>query len=242
MTNQHWTTSETHRLATMMRQCLSWDEVASHMPGRSAGACAQRAHRFGHYLQGPHTGASRMQVRVIRHRNASGWSDMDIATELGCCRETVTGWRRKLGLASNSHNQRHREKTRMAMQRQLDNDGHESLAAMQQAVRANDAWRQGWPADCTPIMVEIMDHLERGPSSRRAFCEATGRKYGTKAAQTTKGKSAFHALVQRGYIRRLGRMQFAPGKGKTEFHFELLITRRAANLGRGVFAEQEEAA
>jgi hypothetical protein len=242
MSHPEWTTHEIHRLLTVMRACLSWAEVASKMPGRSAGACSQRAHRFGHYLQGPHTGPSRMEVRVIRQRHAEGWSDMDIAIELGCCRRKITGWRRKLGLASNSHNQRHREKTRLAMQRQIKEDGHRTLAALQQAVRAADAWRQGWPVDCTPIMVQILDHLERGPSTRRAFCEATGRRYCAKAVQTTKGKSAFYALVQRGYVRRNGRVQFAPGKGMTEFQYELVIKRRAANLGRGVFAGQEEAA
>jgi len=241
--SREWTNYELNSLRERMKRCLSWQEVAAAMPThRTIKACQQQANKRGWYMDKPRAGLSTAQSKRVHKRHAAGWSDQEIANELGCSRRKIARCRRELDLPCNAYNQRHRERARQRLRVQLREANAKTLAQIQQQSRALDAWRSGWPVDCAPIMVEVLDHLEAnaGLSTYRAFCAATGRKHHCKAVSTTNGKSAFQVLIDRGHITRAGHRRYARGRGCQSALYRLITRRRMPNLGNG--ASRDDAA
>jgi hypothetical protein len=74
----------------------------------------------------------------IRELNAQGWSDTEIARELGRDRHETTKHRKRLQMPSQQHGQRVRPRLAAALQRQLERLGLHSTA--QQACRSSARW------------------------------------------------------------------------------------------------------
>ena len=228
MAGRDWTHKEIERLGDLVATQFSWQAVADRMPGRDLSSCRQKARRLGWFLNGPYAGKQPSLIETLRRRHAEGWSDMDIARELKRSRSLISRWRRDLGLPSLKNNQRHRAKQRDRMKRQLRRAGMNSLAEVRVAQRRRDAVQRGWPADCSPLECQALEHLEEhGEGTYHGLCEALGKPYHKhRCLQLSSGLQVFASLTKKGYARAIGRRQHAPGKGRTRWVYVPLIRRR----------------
>jgi hypothetical protein len=94
----------------------------------------------------------------IRLSHAEGYSDSEIAVEVGVERHVVGKYRRSLGLSSNRHSPRVRSKISETCRRLALDDpsnGYERLARPRRAY----ASRSGWPVYLPPQQVAVLNLL-----------------------------------------------------------------------------------
>jgi len=113
--------------------------------------------------------------QVVRDRHALGWSDAEIAAEVGYDRRYVAEKRRRMGLPSNRFHQHGRQRVAAKTREQLAAAGVASLAELKRTVIQRRNVEAGWPADLSPREAAILEYLwTHGPSSRREIYAGIG--------------------------------------------------------------------
>ncbi len=214
MSGRRWTPEEDTRIAAWYRKVPVRDLAAS--LDRSERAVYMRAIQLG--VSGSRVDRTAARDRQLRALHAKGWSDPEIAEQLGADRSTIGQWRRALGLPSNAHNARHRAKTAAATRRQCRRMGVKNMAECRQRVWADAIRATGWPEDLRIRHVQILDALYRlGPMTRRELAEAIGMPWqGTRRSLKSsdpEGSYLAH-LMKRGLVVNLGRIRRAKGRGR----------------------------
>lgn len=157
---RHWTTGDVRRLLEWKRAGLSHQEVAERL-GRSRGDVCRYWRLYGEAKPRPRFTPA--EFARLRELNAQGYSDPDIAKEMGRALYTVHGHRQALGLPSNRFNERHRAKAREAYHRACRNSGVGRLGHVAGQARAVAAARLGWPGARSPEQARTLSSLEAGP-------------------------------------------------------------------------------
>jgi DNA-binding CsgD family transcriptional regulator len=164
---------------------------------------------------------------TIRRMNALGHPDTDIARRLGLLRETVGGWRRRLGLLSQGRSALVRCRVAVTTARQLRAAGCQSLAELRAAVYATRARRLGWPIELRWRAVQIVETLWLlGPRTRRQLADELEMPWrGTRKSLcgNDPGGSYLANLMRRGLVVKLGRCVPNGGPGKNTCLYALPI-------------------
>lgn len=201
--SRFWTADEEHQLQALLAEG-STIHAAARALGRSYQSTYTRAVAAGYRPQ-RRVLFSASVAATLRARNAAGYSDSEIAEELGCERHTVHDWREKLGLAPAGNSPRRRARVAAKTRDQLQRAGLASIGCLRAAAFARWAVAQGWPADTPPRCVQILNLIwERGPMTRREVAAALGLPWKgirkTFAATSLPGGSWFAVLLRRGLL------------------------------------------
>lgn len=151
--------------------------------------------------------------QLLRTRHAEGYSDAEIADELGCDRHAVGRKRHALGLprlygrADSPWPQRGRDKVRLKTREQCRAAGVEHLGQIRSMVYRQFAVEHGWPEGIRPRAVQILHLLaDRGPMTRKQICEGLGMTWKSKnfgrnnLASNDKRGSYLADLLARGLV------------------------------------------
>jgi hypothetical protein len=171
---------------------------------------------------------TRKFLATVRRLHKAGWSDPDIAAELGCERHTISRHRKRLGLPSNQYGQRHRDKVRETTARQLEAAGVPTLADVRAKAFRSFAESRGWPADLPPRAVMILDALEiGGVMTRRQIADAIGMPWkGSRHSLKSNGQGGSYLarLMRAGLVMCLGRLKKGRGPGRSVCGYSLALT------------------
>lgn len=158
---------------------------------------------------------------LIRQRLSEGWSDSEIAAELGVNRRAVGFRRLVLGIAASGNNERRRSKVREKTQQQCQRAGVKSLAEVRTQAFSRFATDLGWPSDLRPRCVQILEllyirEIETFEGIARAIGMNMSRRRQAWLYCNEKGGSYVAVLQRRGLVARSGRV-LLPGTlpGKT---------------------------
>lgn len=233
MAGRPWTDGEMQFLRKAVGE-MPYPEIANRIR-RSVSACRQRAVRIGLYVRHPYADYGPAFGRFLREKNAEGWSDAEIADAWPGERHAVSRHRKLMQLPDNAHHPRQRAQWSKMPRDQCAGAGVKNLAELRVLVWRQRATRQGWPADCTPLMCQVLGALEYGPRTRREMCAALGRRYHPKnALKIGGGQTVTAALMRKGYVVAIGRRAFREGQGNTEFVYALargFRRRRVSGVG-----------
>lgn len=173
--------------------------------------------------------------RFLRRKHAEGWSDPDIADAWGGERRAVARHRQRLELPSNAHHPRQRRQWAKMLRDMCADRGVSSLGELRSLVWRERALSQGWPAECSPVMCQILEVLEYGPKTRREICAVLGRAYHPQhCLRNGNGQTLTAILMSRGYITPLRWRSFGKGKGSAECLYTLapgFRRRRISGVG-----------
>lgn len=219
-----WTEDEKNQLIALLAEgCTA--HAAARRIGRSPAQAAKLATRFGF---APQTRLVFTPARgeLVRQRNAAGYSDAEIAAEIGCERHTVHDWRKRLGLAPAGNSARRRARVAEKTRAQLDRAGLPTIGHLRREAFRRWAVAQGWPADTPPRGVQILNAIwARGPMTRRELSDALGLpwKGSRKSLSATRlpGGSYLAVLMRAGLVVSLGRAVSGFGKGKNRTLYSL---------------------
>jgi hypothetical protein len=156
----------------------------------------------------------------IRELHAKGYSDAEIAQELGRDRHTIGIRRAVLGLPCNSHanaSERFRQQVAARTKQQLTKLGTKTLAELRVEKHRKYARYYGWPEDLRPRSVQVLNALrEHGPMTRRQIADAIGMPWkGSRKSLVSndpEGSILAH-LIARGLVISLGRIKRGKGSG-----------------------------
>lgn len=174
------------------------------------------------YQQADLMGLTRKRVRTdaafdrkVQERHTQGWSDAEIADELGCERHAVGRARKRLGLPPNTLSEHRRRRVAERTRQQLASAGLSTLADLREQVLL-DRGRQaalelGVPADCAEGVREpeaqILALMSDGrPRTRQQMCKALGWPWkGIRKSMTcNQGGGTYTAtLISKGLLLRV---------------------------------------
>lgn len=211
---QPWTDSQ----RAIVRERYRRDGAAA--VARTIGRTVRQVHQMAVTLglSDHHPRVSAGDRATIRRLNAEGWSDAEIAAELGRDRHVVGRHRRRMGLADNAASERRRGRVREATAQQLEAAGIASLGELRAVAYRDFAASRGWPADLRPRAVMILHALAaRGPMTRRQIALAIGMPWkGSRKSLTSNDPEGSYLanLAARGLVVRLLRAAPVTGQGK----------------------------
>ena len=211
--------------------------------GRQVWSVYNLAERLGLTRGGLNHKRSPAGEATLRQRHAEGWSDAEIAPEIGMTRRSAQAWRRALELASNAFSEHRRGKVREKTQEQLRKAGLPSIGHLRVEAFKRRAREAGWPEDLKPRQVEILNLLwDNGPMTREALGQAMGLKKKPRTTPHCRPWFAMHCnttghkcdtsytgdLLRRGMIVTLGRVVKGRGQGGNVCMYSLPL-----NIQRG---------
>lgn len=183
--------------------------------GRSPGSIHQHADALG--LSEPPNCAIRDNHDTWRRLYELGWSDAEIAKELGVTRESVRNYRERRGFPANGRNERYRRRVAETTRRQAEAAGVTSLSEVRTLAFRRFALDSGWPEDLRPRAVQILNLLyDNGPMTRRQLSDAMGMvwKGSRKSLVSNDPEGSYLAhLVNRGLVVNLGKVVKGKGSG-----------------------------
>jgi hypothetical protein len=226
MPQRIWTSSEIAFLRRhAKKQTSTW--IAEQL-GRTRSAVLQCRARQG--LDTPQPSRRPGFDDAIRRGHAKGWSDSEIAAELGTVRENVRSRRRCLRLPANGWTEHQKQRTRERTIEQLRRAGLKSLAELRVKAFQDYARGHGWPADLPPRCVQILEVLgNAGPQTREQLTAALrmkwhGSRTSLKGGCQHKGGSYLAILIRRGLVMQLKRAVKRKGKGHNVSLYTLPLT------------------
>jgi hypothetical protein len=230
-----WSPAETALARRLYLAGARVDEIARRLD-RSPTSIYRRACSLG-LRRRRRTEVDAAFLETVRRLAALGRTDPEIAAELGCDRHTVSGRRKRMGLASNAYGARHRAKIAASAREQCRRWGVANLGAIRSRVFRLRAQQAGWPGDLRPRAVQILDALaDRGPLTRRELAKAIGVPWnGTSASLRSRdpGGSYLAYLIARGLVVSLGRVARGVGRGGSSQLYSLsLAAERSPADGR----------
>jgi AraC-like DNA-binding protein len=203
---------------------------------RSVPAVYQRAVKLGLTATVCHIDWTPAVAARFAELHSLGWSDAEVAADLGCIRGTVSRHRRAAGLPSNRGSAHCRgrcaERYRRQMARLGVSNSHELVAIAARQL----AERYGLPSDLRPRHVQIVLALVSGPLTKRQVCEAIGLSLDVKRPVRALHSADGHwtylgGLIARGLVKRV-RLPI-PGGGRGRFRGPqnvYMLTPQAMNL------------
>ena len=222
MAGRPWTQRESTVLRDAVRSKSTPFSTIARALDRTKTACYQQARRLRVYRRHKYARYGAEFERFLRDKNAQGYSDPDIADAWGGERHAVSRRRNRLGLPSQAKSPRQRRQWRKMVHDQCLAAGVKNLAELRVKVWQDRAVAQGWPADCTPVMCQILAALEYRPRTRREMCAILRRPYHPQhALRNGPGQTLTAVLMAKGYVAARGRRPFRKGKGNTEFVYAL---------------------
>lgn len=178
--------------------------------------------------------------KIIRQRNAVGWTDSEIARVHGICRMRVGDLRRAMGLPHNAGSEWRRRQIGEATRQQCLRAGVDSLAEVRVLAFSDYARGRGWPADIRPRQVQILDVIyERGPMSKRQICDAIGMRWKgsshkTRMASNEPGGSYLAGLLRRGLLVSVKRAVRSPRAGESADLYLIPLTAKRGGPWNGI--------
>lgn len=178
------------------------------------------AERFGLSTPTPRTNAANEDA--VRRLNAAGLTDAEIVRELKSYRRVVRNIRKRLGLPPSREGWLRRR--RDGVRKQRETLGITSAGQLRQLAYRPYAVENGWPEDCRPREVQILNVLaDRGvPMTRLELAEAIGMRTdrtdrnGKPDLLKGNGPGGTYtaSLARRGLVARLRRAHVVRGMGK----------------------------
>lgn len=175
----------------------------------------------------------------IRAKHAIGWSDAEMAAEWSrkrpgeaIKRKWLNHHRRRLGLPSNAYSQHRRERVARKTRQQIKVAGCKSLADVRAKAYREFSARNGWPKDCSPRQVQILNLLyERGPRDRPAIAKAIGLAWlgSRRSMKSNHPEGSYLAnLIARGLVVQLPKLVKGRGKGYSRHLYAIApqVTRK----------------
>jgi hypothetical protein len=183
MNGRPWTRAEDARLrelyALSPRPPLA--EIALRLggsPARTPRAVGRHAQQAG--IADRHFTCHIGHLRRLRELHAEGYSDAEIAADLGTNRMTVRRYRRDLlKLPANTNGPRHRARIAARTREQCGQDTLGSLVDVKNLAFRLEAVRAGWPPEASRAGRRVLDALEAAgrPLSGREVREAAGLRH-----------------------------------------------------------------
>ena len=182
---------------------------------RSRSSIYQRAKYLGLVQQRKCASDCQIEDAIAEH-HPKGWSDSEIASELGerlgcrVDRHRVGRIRKTLNLASNRDSEHQRQRVAAKTRAQLDALGLPNLAQLR--VAKFNQWKSslGWPATLTVRAVQALElFYQHGPMTRLQLCclmgidEETARVVRTEPKSNAKGGTVLAELQRAGLVSRL---------------------------------------
>lgn len=159
--------------------------------------------------------ADREKAR-LRELHAKGWSDTQIAKDLGSDRHVVGAWRARLGLPSVLWSEHQRRRTAANTREQIRKAGLRSMADLRIKAHRDLAIRSGWPEDLLLRETQILNALwEHGPQTRYQLCEAIGMpwKGSRQSMHSNRPDGSYLAhLLKRGLVVTVGKRVVRTGR------------------------------
>lgn len=179
------------------------------------------------------------EVEAIRAACAEGGTDAAIACRLGIARKAVTHTRNRLGIPRDEAAVK--EAGRQAVRTQFERLGVRNGGELRRLSYRRYATENGWPEDCVPREVQILNVLAaKGvPMSARELCRAIGMpttpfrsgKRRILLASNGPGGTYTADLVRRGLLQCLPRAGTITGQGRgRSVHLYLLGPKALAIL------------
>jgi len=234
MPRKFWTAGEVARLHRLYPK-MTAVQVARRL-GRTEKAVYQRAKAEGLATQHRTDTGPAFRSELAR-LNALGWTDPEIAAELGCERHTVAKWRRWAGLPHRRFDDHMRRRVAEKTAEQCRKAGVESLADVRVLAFRRRAVAAGWPADLRPREVQILEALmARGPMTRREIAGAIGLPWhgSRRSLKCRGGRGSYVAnLLAVGLVVDLGRLVRGPGRGGSSHLYSAALDceRSATHVG-----------
>ncbi|MEL6111035.1 MAG: hypothetical protein AAFU85_33930 [Planctomycetota bacterium] len=182
---------------------------------RSRSSIYQRAKYLG-LVQARKCASDAQIIGAIQLRHPEGWSDNEIAAELGarlgCAvnRHRVGRIRQELGLPTNRNSEHSRKRVAAKTREQLLAAGEPSLGQLR--VSRFNAWKQslGWPTSLTVRAVQALElFYQHGVMTRLQLCslmgidEETARRVRTEPKSNAKGGTVLAELKRASLVTRL---------------------------------------
>jgi len=215
MTRRFWTTEEREHIRRWYRQRLVRDIAAE--INRSVKAVYTQAMELG--LTETKLWWNERDDRIMRQLNADGWSDQDIADELGRDRHCVSMHRSRAGLPSNAYGTRWKDRNKKQRRRQCEDYGVKNMGEYRSKRFQKFASERGWPG-LSVRGAQIADLLyERGPHTREEICKALDMpthndNQRKRLAGRVPGGMYTAELIRAGVVVALTRKRRQGGKGK----------------------------
>jgi DNA-binding CsgD family transcriptional regulator len=157
MTPRPWTHKDIAILRSLYHH-KSRPEIGE-LLNRTPGAVGRKAVKLG--LARVHFRMTPAALQTLRTLTEAGYSETDIAEQLGTNWNTVRTYRRKLGLASQPRSAHYRAKVRALTRQQCKSEGVRSLVELRYMRAAAENARRGWPTDISPNGIKILEALLR---------------------------------------------------------------------------------
>ncbi|MEO1527593.1 MAG: hypothetical protein AAFX06_19360 [Planctomycetota bacterium] len=182
---------------------------------RSRSSIYQRAKRLG-LVQTRKCASDTEILDAIEQRHPDGWSDSEIASELGrrlgcrVNRHRVGRIRQRLGLPTNRDSEHYRKRVAAKTRDQLTAAGLPSLGQLR--VERFNEWKRslGWPTSLTVRAVQALElFYQHGPMTRLQLCslmgidEETARQARTEPKSNAKGGTVLAELQRASFLTRL---------------------------------------
>lgn len=172
MNGRPWTSQEKAHVRRHYRKKTA-REIAADL-GRSVSCVHKRAADLGLTIK--RRGWTDAMTRRLRWRHGLGWTDVQIAKEIGLSREWISEQRRKLGLPVNTETIR--RIARQNVKKQLRTLGLSSPTELRTRAYRNFAKENGWPEDLRPREVQVLNALaaQGVPMTRQELAAAIGMR------------------------------------------------------------------
>ena len=212
----HWS-SDRIRFLLSKYGTMTASAIAKQL-GCSTKSIYQAADRFGLSAKRPRLEKRPGLTRRVRQLHSRGFSDIEIAEDIGVDPHGIGRLRAHLGLASNAHSLRQRDKTRRTTARQCRKAGVRSLGELRAKALKQYAIDRGWPADLKKRQVQILELIwQRGPMTR----EEIGRALGMRLRRRPNGRYWYPMMCNT-----------ANGRGATSYTGDLINRGLLITLGR----------
>ena len=168
--------------------------------------------------------------------NAQGLPDTILAERLGCNRHTVTRHRQAMGLPSHARGEHLRQAIVRTTAETCRRHGVANLGQLKSKCFRDFARANGWPEECRPREVMILNELARlGPMTRPQLAAAIGLRWtGSRNTFVNKhvpGGSYLAHLQRLGFVLNMGKARFT-GRGKGTSLGVYCITMKALEYHR----------
>jgi DNA-binding CsgD family transcriptional regulator len=214
MSGRKWTEREDQLLRDWYGKRTA-QEIGDQL-GRSLSSVHQHARLLGLHTRRD-AKVIAMRRKRVRSLHGKGWSDSEVAQEIGISRRTVGAIRQHLGLPANGRNERYRKRVAAKTREQLDAAGLSTLGELRSKSMAAFVESLGWPAGLSLREAQILESLHKiGPMTQKQIAAAIGKEWRgpqrTFKSRHVPGQSYLAHLQRMGLVTRLP--QAVPGKGK----------------------------